>query len=61
MQDQSKSMVEAQLVLRELHQLLEVTETALCEYIQNKERPLTEADVKKVVAGLKEQPELFPI
>lgn len=60
MQDQSKSMVEAQLVLRELHQLLEVTETALCEYIQNKERPLTEADVKKVVAGLKEQPELFP-
>jgi len=54
------SVLEAQLVLRELHQLLDVAESALIEYINDNEKALTEHDVKKVVLALKERPELFP-
>ncbi len=60
MADKENSAREAQLVLRELHQLLDVTESALVEFIQKNEKPLTEDDVKKVVAQLKERPEIFP-
>jgi hypothetical protein len=54
------SVVEAQLVLRELHQLLDITQTSLIEYIQDKEKALTEEDVKKIITALKERPEIFP-
>lgn len=54
------SVVEAQLVLRELHQLLDITQSSLIEYIQDKEKALTEEDVKKIITALKERPEIFP-